>query len=230
LKLRGWAAAVDRFARDLTQIAREIEVGQSVIFSVSPRGVLTIAATGRMIILTHPRHAQQSALEQSILKEFCIAHACEQFARRGSTSSAPIPVTTSAIKPAWNFTEDGYLCTHAGIELTFPASGSLGQQRFVCAAVMQELMQLHDEVAWQIRHSVDVAWGDIGVFATPLTDQHRVQLNSAGDSVLLKLPVLAENYSLLSAAAQWLRRRLVLAESDAQLRFDADDLNVRTPP
>lgn len=243
-KLVGWAAAVDRFANDLTRMARELENYESenfadgfgsdfsnhlsVAFSYTGQGVVALTGTGRMIILSHPRYEQQRALEQSILKEFCARESCDSFVEIPLSSKPNIPVTTAVVKPAWNFTEEGYVCSLDGIDLVFPSDGNLRQQRMNCAAIMQEIMRLRDEVTWQVRHSVAVAWNEVSLFATPIDNEHRVQLNRAGDSILLKLPLLAANSNLLGAAIQWLRRRIELAESNVQMQFDASDLHI--PP
>lgn len=222
-KLLGWSLAVDRYARDLARMIAAIEQGNpaSLLFTQEDR--VAIQLSGRMVIVSHPRRAQQRALEQEILQEFCTRQACDQFLN-ASLAQSNLPVTTAPVRPAWTFTEDGHRCSYQGVRLMFRPGGKLRQQRVACAAVIQEIMQLSNEIAWQIRHSVAVSWKEVALFSTPIDGQHRVQLNSAGDSILLSLPVLAQNPQLLQEAALWLRERIELTSEEAVLVLDANDL------
>lgn len=224
-KLHGWSMAVDRYADDLTRMVREVREDSPVMLSFMQHGSIAISVAGRMVMLTHPRYAQQRALEQNILTEFCSQHACDVMFET-SPQRSTLPVMTATVRPDWNFTEQGYLCSHQGIRLTFRPGGELRRQRQACTAIIQELMRLHDEIAWQLRHSVKVSWQEIALFKTPRGIGHRVQLNRVGDSILLDLPLLEQNVALLQEAALWLQKRLELLREDARLELDASDLNL----
>ncbi len=217
-KLLGWAAAVDRFASDLARLGEAVADGNEPLIGLTGLGEVTVSVNDRLVILTHPRADQQSTLEQEILGEFCSRHRCD--AAEMPTVS-PVAVMTAAVRPRWEFNADGAVCSHDGVSLHFHAGGRVSDQRRVCAALMEEISSLADEIRWQIRHAVRVDWSELAVFETPAGPGHRVQLNRAGDSVLVRAPLLASSAGLLSAVSGWLRQTLAPGEPTVELVLDA---------
>lgn len=223
-KLQGWARAVDQYASDLSYLIEEVDRGAMPVLAFTPHREVAITIDGRMIILSHPRHNQQASLEQITLQEFCGRNACEAFTQEVGQPSA-VSGMASGIKPVWKFSEDGRHCTYEGIRIHYSAAGSLADQRKHCANLIREIVNLHDEIAWQMQHSVFVQWEDVTIVPTPARPGYRVQLNDAGDSVLLALPLLASGELSFNSVAQWLRKRLQLGLTQASLELQAIDFD-----
>lgn len=206
-KLRGWAGAVDQYSRQMELLQQEAVAGAPVEFVRGEDGFLGLTVSGRMVIFNHPRSAQQSGFEQAVLAEFCSRHACEQFTP-SAESYAPISVTTALVKPAWNFTDHGPVCSYQGVEIHFSIDQQLSPARRFCGRFLQELMILADELAWQRRHAVEISWPDLVIYPTPGGTLHRVQLNAAGDSLLVSVPLHFASEELLEKVSGWLQLRV----------------------
>jgi hypothetical protein len=103
----------------------------------------------------------------------------------------------------------------------FGDTRQLPAMRDLCAQLMQELLGLAVELAWQRRHGVAVNWAGIDIVATPGRPGHVVRLNLAGDSVLANVPLLAGSEGLLADIVPWLRA--YSAGEQAALQLDAAD-------
>ena len=217
--LPGWSAAVERFAAQLPELAAAIEDGADVTLGGGGLGGVVVAADRRMVMLVHPRPDQQAAFEADLLALFCARQPCDTFTPRADV--APIPVTTASVEPRWLFSEDGAACVYDTLQIEFPGHTGLGPRRALCRQVLHEILTLSDEIAWQRRHGVAVAWDTLAISATSRRPQHRVQLNSAGDSVLLVAPVLYSSDGLLRELAPWLRARSGTGDASIPLSIDA---------
>jgi len=219
-KLASWAQAVDRYSADLVKIEEDIRNGAELGLHVTEIGEVTLLAAGRMVLLGHPRREHQSTLEQEILRDFCARHSCDDLVDANGERSKSV-AASATVRPSWTFNEDGLVCEHDTVSVTFPPGGRLPAQKRLCSKILQELAVLLDEVRWQMRQGVEVEWSGLEVVLTPARPEHRVQLNRAGDSVLMRAPLLAQFPFLLQQASDWLRERLVLENSSATLKLDA---------
>lgn len=222
-KVIAWASAVDRYGQGLAALAEAIHEGFPVTLMVTPLQQVAVAVDERLVILSHPRREQQSTLEQEILRDFCAQHACDRMAA-SDADDAQTAMSAAFVRPTWSFTEDGLVCAHSGISLRFPPGGKLVSQKALCTDLVRELSALLAEVRWQMRHAVKIEWDSLQAFETPARPEHRIQLNEAGDSVLMKAPLLARNPGLLQRAAHWIRMQLVLGEHQPALVLEAENL------
>lgn len=205
-KLLGWSRAVDRYASQLLLVLEDIDLGFPARLSQSREGATGVTVGGRAVILNHPRADQQAAFEQGVLLEFCTRNNCQLLTAR-SSAPVPIPLSSSQVKPDWNFTENGLVCSHAGIQLRFVARRNLPRSRSICVQVLQEAATLANEMAWQQRHGVTIDWSVLQIRATPGRPEHLVQLNGAGDSILATLPLLYGSPGLLRDIEPWIQNR-----------------------
>ena len=127
---------------------------------------------------------------------------------RDFAPAEPIPVYTGHIRPAWSFSQDGPSCTHEGITVHFSSERNLANSRAICEQLMREVELLADEMAWQYRHAVSINWRGLSIAATPGGPEHMVQLNSAGDILLVSVPLLFSTPDLLPEIVPWVQQRL----------------------
>lgn len=206
LELRSWSRAVERFAEQLLLVREDVAFGLPVELRRHYREVPAVSVAGRTVMLAHPRREQQAAFEQRVLERFCTTAPCTRLT--GGQAAAPsIPVAPAPVTPAWSFSPDGPLCTYRALAVQFRAGGDLTAQRTRCTALMQEVEVLAAELAWQSRHAVAVDWDALAVRATPHRPEHLVQLNAAGDSLLISVPVIHDTPGLLGALTPWLKQR-----------------------
>jgi hypothetical protein len=220
-KLLGWSRAVDQYARQLGLVLDDIELGLPVELQPNTAESVTVKAGGRSVILSHPRVDQQASFEQRVLLDFCRRQNC-QLLTAGSEETAPIPVSASGVDPVWTFTETGLVCSYKDIELRFANARHLARWRMTCRQLLQELMTLADEVAWQGRHGVVVEWGSLAVHPTPQRPEHLVLLNSKGDSLLATIPLVYGSPALLADITPWLKGRVIDGQSVA-LQLEAEN-------
>jgi hypothetical protein len=217
-QLGAWSATVDRYANQMPLLIDDIDAGLPVRFNIGEEKSLAITVGDRTVIVSNPRLSQQGALEQSILNDFCSAHSCAQFTPPDTststststntntyTDSAPIPVSTAQVHPSWDFAESGSNCSLRSITVHFDRSGNMSNARLICEQFLQEVTTLSDELAWQQRHQVVVEWESLEIKTAPGRPEHMVQLNAAGDAILVSLPLLRSNPGLLKELTPWIR-------------------------
>jgi hypothetical protein len=221
-KLLGWSRAVDQYAAQLALVLEDIEFGLPIELRNNPREVSSVAVGGRTILLAHPRSDQQPAYEQSVLAVFCTAADCRQLTAT-LEGQQPIPVTTASVIPSWDFSPQGPVCRHRGVEVHFGVGGDISGHRSLCAQLMQELEMLAAELAWQQRHGVAIDWNTLSTRPTPGKPGHLVQLNSSGDALLLTVPLIDSTRGLLAQVSPWLQQRH-LKSSAVTVSLDATQL------
>lgn len=221
-KLQGWSRAVDKYAAQLVLVLDDIELGFPVELRNNPREVPSVAAGGRVVMLAHPRRGQQPLYEQAVLREFCTGDTCARLTAE-LEGHQPIPVSAVQVKPRWEFGPGGPVCSHRGLSLYFTSGGDLATQRSLCKQLVQEVEALATELGWQQRHGVEIDWGELSSRAVPGKPVHVVQLNGAGEAILLPLPLLNSTPGLLPGLAPWLEKRH-LRDGEVELGFSARDL------
>lgn len=210
-QLGAWSATVNRYASQMSLLIDDIELGLPVQLRVSEEQSLAITVGDRTVIVSNPRLAQQGALEQSILTEFCSAHSCVPIALPESTvgtradTGSPIPVSTVQVHPNWQFTESGSNCAHGNLTLHFDRTLNMASARQLCQQFLQEVVMLGDELAWQLRHLVVVEWEKLEIQASPGRPEHIVLLNTVGDAILVSIPLLYDHSGLLRQLRPWLQ-------------------------
>ncbi len=229
-RLRGWAVAVDQYANQLLLVLDDLEQGFPLELSVSPQGQASLTVAGRAVMLSHPRPGQQGAYEQEVLADYCARHDCLAITATAAAGESPqaIPMSAAQVSPRWTFTNAGPVCSYQGLDVQFGATRQLAALRDLCAQLMQELVGLAVELAWQRRHGVAVNWAALDIVATPGRPGHLVHLNLAGDSVLANVPLLAGSEGLLADIVPWLRARSA-GEETATLQLDAADYGWMPP-
>jgi hypothetical protein len=212
VKLLGWSRAVDQYARQLALVLDDIELGLPVELQPNDAESVTVMAGGRSVIMSHPRVDQQASFEQRVLLDFCRRQDC-QLLTAGSAEASPIPVSASGVDPVWTFAETGPVCSYKDIELRFANARHLARWRMTCRQLLQELMMLADEIAWQGRHGVVVDWNELTVRPTPQRPEHLVLLNGKGDSLLATIPLIYGSPALLADITPWLKARVTRGQS-----------------
>jgi hypothetical protein len=226
-QLGGWSATVVRYASQMSLLIDDIELGLPVRFTIGEEKSLAVTVGDRTVIVSHPRLTQQGALEQSILTDFCGKHSCAQFTPR-ETESAPIPVSSAHVRPNWEFTEPGANCSHRTITVHFDRAQNMANARLICEQFLQEVMTLGDELAWQQRHQVTLEWDALEIRTAPGRPEHMVQLNSAGDAILVSLPLLHANPDLLTQLVPWIHAR-VDGRQEPAIMLDASQYGWQKP-
>jgi hypothetical protein len=219
-KLRAWSIAVDQYAGQIALLLADIELGLPVELRASEKEAVTVVVADRATILSHPRVDQQATYEQRVLLDFCGRSDCKVLTAQAEAAPQPIPVSASQVNPVWKFTERGPVCSHNGIELRFSGARNLARSRATCQQLLQEIMTLINEIAWQQRHGVTVQWQAIAIHATPDRPEHLVQLNGSGDSVLATVPLIHSSPELLRDITPWLQES-VQNKKPAALQLDA---------
>ncbi len=218
-KLRGWSKAVDQYATQVSLLLEDIELGLPVVLQHNGVESITVMVGGRAVILSHPREDQQVAFEQRVLRDFCRRNDCMILTAETETLE-PIPVSASQVKPVWTFTVAGPVCSHDRIQVLFTGAANLARSRGICKQLLQEMMTLSDEIAWQRRHGVSVQWHELSIRATPQRPEHMVLLNNAGDSILVTIPLIYGSPHLLEDIVPWMRDRAGIKEPVA-IQLDA---------
>jgi hypothetical protein len=221
-KLGSWSAGVYGFVDQLVLVQEDIDYGFPVELRHLYGQVIGVVSGGRTVILNHPRSDQQAAYEQRVLADFCGRHDCDRLTTVAD-GDAPeaIPVTAAGARPEWDFRETGPVCSHRGILLRFDSSARLADGKNLCRQLMQEAESLAAELAWQRRHGVQIDWSRLSIKATPGRPEHIVQLNQAGDSILVPLPLMHSTRGLLQQLEPWLRHRYDSDEPQADVELQA---------
>ena len=205
-KLLTWAASVDRYSEQLLLVMEDVSLGFPVETRNQFGSEITLMVGGRSVILAHPRATQQPAFEQRVLARFCAMHDCRELISV-EEEREPIPVSAAQVSPQWDFSAQRQVCHYQGISVQFSAMGQLARWRTLCRQLLQEALALAAELAWQQRHDVMIEWRMLEIRPTPQRPEHLVLLNTAGDSVLLTLPLMYATPGLLEALLPWVRSR-----------------------
>jgi hypothetical protein len=216
--LWAWSVKVEHYASQVPLLLDDIELGLPVRLTLAGEKSLAITVADRTIILSHPRLNEQDVFEQGILNDFCASHRCEQFSP-DTGGVEPIAAATAHIRPDWSFTAQESLCAYQGIRLRFNSVRNMANSRLICEQLLQEVMALTDELAWQQRHAVTIAWDQLEVQATPHRPEHRVRLNTLGDTVQVTIPMLYRSSELFRQVLPWMRQRV---NGQPEVRVDLD--------
>lgn len=211
-RLLGWAFAVEGYAGELLRLHEDVEQGAPVFLLPGLLAHTGIVVGAHSVIISHPRGGQQQALEQAILQVFCGQEDCRQLLS-AAVEGVPEPIleSPSGRPPSWSFTRSGPVCEQRGLQIQFPAGvGKLAQHRSLCQQLFAELQLLVAGLRSQLRQGVVPEWDALAISATPHRPEHSIRLNSAGDSLLLAVPLLHSTPGLLGSILPWLRP---LAES-----------------
>jgi hypothetical protein len=210
-RLQGWSRAVEAYAGQLLRLHDQVERGTPVLLLPALVAETGILVGERSVIISHPRRGQQQALEQAILQAFCGREDCVRLlSREVELVSGPIPESPSSRPPSWSFTRSGPVCEQNGLQIQFPAdggrgAGNLATHRSLCQQLFAELQLLVTELRRQLRQGVVPDWTALAVTPIPHRPEHSIRLNSAGDSLLLAVPLLQGTPGLLPRVLPWLR-------------------------
>ncbi len=225
--LWAWSANVDRYAGQISLLLEDVELGLPVRLSLAGGASLAITVADRTLIVSHPRLNEQSAFEQGILQAFCTSNGCDQFSA-DSGANEPIPVSAARIRPNWTFTAQGSLCAYRGITVRFDNAQNMANSRLICEQLLQEIMALTEELAWQQRYSVTIEWEQFVVQPIPDSTEHSVQINTLGDTVLVTIPMLYRSADLLKQLLPWIRAQ-VNGQQDVSVELHADQYGWQKP-
>lgn len=225
--LWAWSANVDRYADQISLLLEDIELGLPVDLSLAGGKSLAITVADRTIIVSHPRLNDQSAFEQGILTAFCASNDCDQFAPDNGANE-PIPVAAARIRPNWTFTAQGSLCAYRGITVQFDNARSMADSRRICEQLLQEIMALAEELAWQQRYAVTIEWERLVVHPIQHSTEQSVQINTLGDTVLVAIPMLYRSAGLLQQLIPWMRAQ-VNGQQGVNIELRADKYGWQTP-
>ena len=225
--LWAWSANVDRYAGQISLLLEDVELGLPVRLSLAGGASLAITVADRTLIVSHPRLNEQSAFEQGILLAFCASHGCDQFSP-DSGANEPIPVSGARIRPNWTFTAQGSLCAYRGITVRFNNAQNMANSRLICEQLLQEIMALTEELAWQQRYSVTIEWEQLVVQPIPHSPEHTVQINTLGDTVLVTIPMLYRSADLLKQLLPWMRAQ-VSGQEGVNVEVHADQYGWQKP-
>ncbi len=206
-KLLDWAAAVEAYAEQLLTVLQSLEQGAEPALRIHDGDTVAVDTGAQVVLLAHPRAAQQRAFEQRLLQAFCSRQLCRELTLQ-YPGAEPIPLTAGGVRPAWSFTRDGPRCAYLGLQLQFGAETDPGQARLLCEQLVTELAQVTRLIEEQQRHGVRVDWP--GLSMTPLDDgeRHLLNLTSQGDVAVAALPLLYSTPGLLENCLPWVRARL----------------------
>ncbi len=211
LSLR-WSQAVQRYANQLEFARMSLEQGLEPSIALSPLAEATVSVAGQTLMLTHPRPDQQAVYEQQVLESFCQQLDCGSLTGDPSLSVAEAPPRPAAaitdIRPQWSFSVDGSSCSYEGIQLLFQAGDHSGVLRKVCMALFQQASELLTLLNRQQQYGVMIEWRQLALLPSSQAEQQTLQLNAAGDVILLQMPLLYEQPRLLKAIIPWLTARL----------------------
>jgi hypothetical protein len=225
--LWAWSANVDRYADQISVLLEDVELGLPVSLSLAGEKSLAVTVADRTIIVSPPRLTEQSAFEQGILKEFCASNSCDQFSPE-SVANDSIPLSTARIRPNWTFSAQGSLCAFRGITVQFDNAKNMANSRLICEQLLQEIMALTEELAWQQRYAVAIEWERLEVHPVPHSPEHSVQINTLGDTVLVTIPMLYRSADLLEQILPWMRAQ-VDGQEGVNIDLHADQYGWQKP-
>ncbi len=226
-QLVSWSARVERYASQMPLLLDDIEMGLPVSLNLGPDKSLAITVADRTVILSHPRLNEQHVFEQGILVSFCARHSCDDISPAPGGLAA-IPVAAVKVRPQWSFTAQESVCAYDGIRVRFNNTRNMANARLICQQLIQEIVTLTDELAWQWRHTVAIEWGHLEVQPTPGRPGHMLQLNTLGDTVLVTVPMLYRSTALFEQVLPWVRQR-VTQQAQVSIELDADRYGWQKP-
>ena len=101
-------------------------------------------------------------------------------------------------------------------------------KRALCQQLFTELNNLALELRWQMRQGVTLEWSAMVSTSLPQRTDHALLLNSAGDTLLIALPLLHGTPGLLYVLLPWLAAE-VGSGPPADITLDAVKLGWTTP-
>lgn len=241
-KNRHWSSSVDQYAGRLSVYQRRVEEGARIDFVLSPVTEAVLQVEGEPVMLAHPRPGQQAAFEQSVLEQFCQLRDCGSLTglaaladRQGVAGLAdgvvtvvgdqPLPETDRAsaarltLKPGWEFTTEGPVCTYAGVRLRFQQGDNPGAVRKLCLDLFAEIAVLGDGLRQQQQYGVVVEWAALEFSQTAVDgDSSMLKLNRSGDMLRLRAPLLKANAALLRSLTPWLESHLAEQQTTLDLQ------------
>lgn len=197
-----WSRSVDAYAYQLLFLKQDVEQAADVSIVQTAANDAIIALRGTRMMLSHPRPGQQRAFEQTLVEQFCQQRDC------GLEPLTPPTVETarsvSDIKPDWLFTEEGTVCRHQGLQLSFPRGSDTGALRLFCSALFNDVQTLQNELNKLQQFGVPIQWRNLSFNAAT----HTLHLNHSGDTLMLDLPILQRHPKLLPLLQPWLADRI----------------------
>lgn len=235
-KQRHWSSSVEQYASQLTRFQRRVEEGGAVLFDLSPVTEAVLQVDGIQVMLAHPRPQQQAVFEQKILEQFCQLRDCAALtglmdvaAKRSwsateedaITAVEPASAGTSqpsaaqrAVKPGWEFTANGSVCTYGGLRLRFVPGANPGAVRNLCLDLFAEIAVLLEGLRQQQQYGVRMDWSALAF------SQSMLQLNRDSDLLRLQAPLLQANPALLRSLTPWLAAQLSGEQTMLELQAD----------
>lgn len=241
-KNRHWSSSVDQYAGRLSVYQRRVEEGALIDFVLSSVTEAVLQVNGEPVMLAHPRPGQQAAFEQSVLEQFCQLRDCgaltglavlaDRHGVAGLTDGMiavvgdqPLPETDRAsaarltLKPGWEFTTEGPVCTYAGVRLRFQQGDNPGAVRKLCLDLFAEIAVLGDGLRQQQQYGVVVEWAALEFSQTAVDgDSSMLKLNRSGDMLRLRAPLLKANTALLRSLTPWLESHLAEQQTTLDLQ------------
>lgn len=233
----GWAVAVEQYAGEVLRLQRAVQANKPVQLLLPPLADPAIQVGAASVMLSHPRRDQQGVLEARIASAFCASNDCARVLAPTTAPQAakqePIPITAETPEPTWSFTRDGNVCAQRGLRVEFPppaerAGSRLVDERALCQQLFAELNNLALELRWQMRQGVTLEWSAMVSTSLPQRTDHALLLNSAGDTLLIALPLLHGTPGLLYVLLPWLAAE-VGSGPPADITLDAVKLGWTTP-
>ncbi|GAB3274826.1 hypothetical protein [Parahaliea aestuarii] len=202
---RGWAFSVEQYTEELLEIDALLAAGGAVqVLPGSAGEVPMLIVEGQRVMLSHPRAAEQTAYEQQLLNNFCQREHCEAMLPLLAEGVAQ-PAESQPVTVNWSFSPEGMRCGYREITLLFSEQAPSPLARDICQQLFSEVALLEEELRWQHWRGVPIDWPRLMIQRRVAQPGHTVVVNSLGDVLLLRLPILAANGSLFQGLSGWLR-------------------------
>ncbi|MFA7553071.1 MAG: hypothetical protein WCY88_02385 [Spongiibacteraceae bacterium] len=229
-KLFRWSKGVDRYATELLQLQNEITSGVPVQLMSSADLAVIIDIAGHSVMLTHPRPIQQALLEHQILKQFCEQNTCNNLiAADDQALDDDLAIHRQhlpSVTPSWELTLKGPVCTYNNIRIAFKPVIDFAKMRPWCKNLFEEVALLAHEIAWLQQQHVIVDQQKLQITATPQSSQYLILLNTMGDSLVLKTPILYRQPTIFAALRPWLTGE----QSGSALTIKEEDIQWNATP
>jgi hypothetical protein len=236
-KLRRWRAGAASYLANLRARHAALERGGSVTLDTEPDGSLVVIVAGQPTVVSGPDIAHQKDLEERILESFCAIHDCpepDEAADAEGQTEPKAQLARSHYAPetgVWSFADHRSVRyeTSDGLAFEFSDSRNRPAREMACRDLAEELRQLIKALrqARGAGHSID--WRRLYIEQPPRGEDPRVVVNRQGAYMILPLPELARQPSLLDLAKPWLQARL--ADQSYLLVLPGDMLaSTRTRP
>ena len=201
-----WAGSVDRFTEKLLNLSDALQ-GEALVTVLANdlRGPVALAVGEHRLMLSHPRDRQQEVFEQAVLDSFCRMDNCAQLLP-SIEDTRGVPVSSQAPLVEWEFTASGIVCSSEDLRLGFDSGVPTSRVKDFCQQIHLELSGLLRELRRQLNQGVVVDWAVLEVEQRSDQAGHLVRLNRAGDSVLLRLPVLSATPGFIDTLGAWFQQ------------------------